>query len=141
MYEPIATFQYHFVSDTALKSNVTFGNLDLDASLFLGNVSTYVDEGGIVGVPDWALQVASSSWGSYPSNTTYDNDVAIIASAYDFIAVPPAYYTEIEQYLEGNNFQCVREMPTDDILCATDSSCDNVAPFLPTFSISFYDYN
>jgi hypothetical protein len=43
------------VEDTAIQSNVSFGHLELDESLLLGNVSAYVDENGVVGVSDWAL--------------------------------------------------------------------------------------
>lgn len=139
MYEPIVTFQYHFVEDTAIQSNVSFGHLELDESLLLGNVSAYVDTNGVVGVSDWALQVQSASWGNFPHDMDFDNDVAILGSAFDFISMPTAFYEEVEEVLIRNNFECAAEVPSSDILCYAAYSCDYIAPFLPTFSISFYD--
>lgn len=135
------TFAYHFVEDTAIMSNVTFGAFEIDESLLLGTVASYIDNNGVVGPSDWALQVAAASWGYSPKDPSFNNPVAIIASAFDFISVPTTFYEEIEDVMKRNGFICEAEIPSDDILCEANYNCDYLAPFLPTFSISFYDDN
>lgn len=104
LYEPIVTFSYHFEEDNTLLSEVSFGDLVLDESLLLGNVSSYEDTNGVVGMADWALKVSSASWGLLPTDATFDNDVAILASASKFIALPSAFYTEVEAVFKLNDF-------------------------------------
>lgn len=124
----MATFMYHFAEDRTVTSNVHFGAYEIDVSYKLGNMSNYVDANGIVGDQEWAMRVNSASWGYFPTNTTFDNDVAILASNFDFLAVPTPFYQEIEAFLTRNNFTCEEEYPSDDIICAIQSDCDVVAP-------------
>jgi hypothetical protein len=69
----------------------------------------------------------------------FNNDVAVLGSAFDFLSMPTAFYEEVEEVLKRNNFSCAAEVPSSDILCAAEYNCDYIAPFLPTFSMSFYD--
>lgn len=92
-FTPMVTFKYFFAEDSE-QSSVIFGyppTRDLD---LIANVNTYEDYANIVKNGEWALQVAGASWGYFPvdESSAYSNDVAIIASAYDFIALPSIFY-------------------------------------------------
>ena len=94
-YYPIATFHYSFPEDTDKVSRVTFGYYDLSQNgnfTYLANVSSY-EYYGVTESGEWALQVSSSSFGYFPTDPQFNNDVAILASSYDWIAIPTAYYT------------------------------------------------
>lgn len=64
------------------------------AEVQIANVSSYEDYAGVVKQGEWALQVDGVNWGYFPveSAISYSNDVAILASAYDFISLPSSLY-------------------------------------------------
>lgn len=55
--------------------------------------------------------------------------------------MPSAFYQEIEDVLTKDFFYCEPEVPSGDWICAANYNCDYIAPFLPTFSMSFFDDN
>lgn len=107
------------MEDTAISSNVSFGYFEVDSSMLLGNASAYNDSNGVVADSEWALQVAGSSYGWIPQDVTFPNDVAILASNFDFLSLPTNYYKEIEALLTRNNFTCEAEYPSEDVICGT----------------------
>lgn len=74
----------------------------MNETLFIGSSLSYVDTNGIVGVSDWALKVSSASWGYFPNDATFDNEVAVLASAFPFISMPTEFYKNIEDVLKRN---------------------------------------
>jgi len=87
------------------------------------------------------LQVDGCNWGYFPveSAVSYSNDVAIIASAYDFIALPSSFYDQVEEQLIRFGFTCDLNIATGDIDCGILGSCDLHAGFLPPLELSFLD--
>jgi hypothetical protein len=85
------------------------------------------------------LQVDGCNWGYFPveSAVSYSNDVAIIASAYDFIALPSSFYDQVEEQLIRFGFTCDLNIATGDIDCGIMGSCDFYAGFLPNLELKF----
>lgn len=138
----MVTFQYFFSEDYSDHSAVTFGYPpSTGAETEVAITSSYSDFAGVVGPNEWALQVDGVQWGFYPveSAITYSNDVAIIASAYDFIALPSSLYSQIEEQLIRFGFTCVVNIDDGDVDCAIAGSCDYYAGFLPALDLKFMD--
>jgi hypothetical protein len=105
------------------------------------SVKTYTDYANVVNHGEWALQVDGASWGYFPidSASSYTNDVAIIASAFDYISLPSTFYSQIEDQLIRFGFTCDLNIATGDIDCGIEGSCDLHAGFLPPLELSFLD--
>jgi hypothetical protein len=112
----------------------------MNQDLLLGNVSTYIDTAGtVVQDGEWALQYADVRFGYYGGSLSLDNDVAVLASAFDGIALPADLYTYIENFLVRNGFTCDEIYEEEVIICEIKKSCDYIAPFLPNLDLTFVE--
>lgn len=106
LYYPIVTFHYGYPESSLTSSRVVFGYYDLSSEVnvtHLANVSAY-DYYDVVESGEWAIQVASASWGYFPTDKEFTNDAAILASTFEFISIPESFYAEYENYLEKQGF-------------------------------------
>lgn len=85
------------------------------------------------------MKSQSAEWYGNTYNTTGDYPFATLASAYPFIAVPPAVWDVIENTLKQNDFVCFRTPYAQLSRCEVAATCDSIVDKFSDLILTFVD--